>query len=190
MWCNLHPDGHSPSNATCLVYGIVPTLPYPCSPPMLSQLDKLSRDIDGRYATDNELMFLMELNHSFMLRVQTYRRIQELETTLVQQVYTQIQALDPTLLTSGGEDISRKWKGDTIRCLRYAAIALLLNDMDSLRERFLFWYQTIMRAFGAQRSCDVTYQIMQEVARKTFTPPQAELLCPILELHRQILGSK
>ncbi len=157
---------------------------------MLSQLDSLSSAVDGRYATDEELQFLTRLNQSFALRLQTYRRIQEIETTLVQQVYTQLKLRDPNLLLSGGEDMTRKWKGDTVRCIRYAAIALLLDDIDSLRERFLFWYQTIMKAFGAQHSCQVTYEVMQQVARQNLTPPQAALFCPILEIHRQILGAK
>jgi hypothetical protein len=157
---------------------------------MLSQLDKLSRTADGRYATDEELQFLMEINHSFALRLQTYRRVQELEVTMVQQVYAKLKAKDPQLLTSAGEDISRKWKGDTVRCIRYAAIALLLNDTDTLRERFLFWFQTIMKAFAAQQSCNATYEVIQQVARQNLTPQQAALFCPILEIYRQVLGGQ
>jgi hypothetical protein len=58
-----------------------------------------------------------------------------------------------------------------------------------LRERLLFWFQTIMRAFGAQRSCNVTYTIMQEVVKQHLTAEQASLFLPILEVNRRILGT-
>jgi hypothetical protein len=155
---------------------------------MLSQLKKLSRDADGRYATDEELRFIVEYLKTYSLRLQTYQRLQEVEATIVQQVYNRMRALDPDLFRHGEEDISGKWKRDTIRVMRYSAIAMLLNDPDTLCERLLFWFQTIMKAFGAQRSSRLTYEVMQEVVRKHLTPDQAGIFCPILEVNRQLLG--
>ncbi|NJO48990.1 MAG: phycobilisome protein [Leptolyngbyaceae cyanobacterium RM2_2_4] len=155
---------------------------------MLSQLERLSLDIDGRYAADDELQFVNDYVQSFYLRVETYQKLQVAESTIVQQVQAQMRAIAPELLKNGNEDLSAKWKRDTIRVLRYSAVAMLLNDPDSLRDRLLVWMQTIMRAFGAQRSCDVTYRVMQEVVKQHLTPIQAELFCPILELNRRSLG--
>jgi hypothetical protein len=155
---------------------------------MLSQLQKLSRDADGRYATDEELRFVVEYLKTYSLRLQTYQRLQEVEATIVQQVYSKMRTLDPTVFLHGEEDISGKWKRDTIRVMRYSAIAMLLNDPDTLCERLLFWFQTIMKAFGAQRSCRLTYEVMQEIVRKHLTPDQAGVFCPILEVNRQLLG--
>jgi len=157
---------------------------------MLSQLQKLSLETEGRYATDEELRFIVEYPVGFTLRLQTYQKIQAAEAAIVQQVYTKMRAIDPSLLLHGNEDISAKWKRDTIRVIRYSAIAMLLNDTDSLRERFLYWFQTIMKAFNAQRSCGVTYEVMQEVVRQHLTPVQASLFCPILEINRQMLTGK
>ncbi|MEB3337262.1 MAG: phycobilisome protein [Leptolyngbyaceae bacterium] len=155
---------------------------------MLSQLERLKSEIDGRYATDAELQFMVEYARSFNLRLHTYAKLQTVEAKIVQQVHAQLLKLDPALLKSGGEDVSAKWKRDTIRVLRYSAVALLLNDPDSLRDRLLFWMQTIMRAFGAQRSCDMTYRIMHEVVQQHLTATEASLFCPILELNRKLLG--
>jgi hypothetical protein len=155
---------------------------------MLSQLTRLSLEVDGRYATDEELLFLNDYMKSYSLRLQTYQKLQASEAAIVQQVLTKLRSLDQSLLKSGGEDISSKWKRDTIRVLRYSAIAMLLNDSDTLQERLLFWMQTVMRAFGAQKSCDVTYQLMQVAVRQELTPLQASLFCPILELNRRLLG--
>jgi hypothetical protein len=155
---------------------------------MLSQFTHLSLETDGRYATDEELSFLSEYIKSYSLRLQTYQKLQTSEAEIVQQVLTKLQSLDQSLLKSSGEDISSKWKRDTIRVLRYSAIAMLLNDSDTLQERLLFWMQTVMRAFGAQKSCDATYELMQIVVKQHLTPLQASLFCPILELNRRILG--
>jgi hypothetical protein len=156
---------------------------------MLSQLTTLSLETDGRYATDEELAFLDDYARSFYLRVQTYQRLQASEAVIVQQVQAKLQSLDPSLFRSAKGDMTVKWKRDTIRVLRYSAIAMLLNDPDTLRERFLFWFRTIMKAFSAERSCNMTYTVMQEVVKQNLTPTQANLFCPILEVNRQILGA-
>lgn len=156
---------------------------------MLSQIERLSREVDGRYASDAELTFAIDYVRSFNLRVQTYQKLQEIESMLVQQTYSKMRALDPTVFDSAGTDISAKWKRDTLRVLRYVAIAVLMDDADTFRERLLLWFQTIMRAFSAQRSCNLTYQVMQDVIKQTLTAPQANLVCPLLELSRRTLGT-
>jgi Phycobilisome protein len=156
---------------------------------MLSQLERLSCEVDGRYASDTELQFLTDYVQSFTLRVQTYQRLQEIEVALVQQAYVKMRSQDPSLFKNGTEDISGKWKRDTLRVLRHVAIAVLMDDPETLRERFLLWFQTIMRAFSAEKSCNVTYTVLQEIVKQNLSAPQANLVCPILELTRRSLGA-
>uniref|UniRef100_A0ACD5GTH8 Uncharacterized protein n=1 Tax=Desertifilum tharense IPPAS B-1220 TaxID=1781255 RepID=A0ACD5GTH8_9CYAN len=66
----------------------------------------------------------------------------------------------------------------------------MLDDAELLRDRLLFWMQTVMKAFDAQRSCNVTYHVMQQVVQSLFPLDEASLLCPILELNRSLLGAK
>ncbi|KGF72047.1 phycobilisome protein [Neosynechococcus sphagnicola sy1] len=155
---------------------------------MLSQLEHLSRSTDGRYATDADLQFIADYVLSYELRLRTYTKLREREATIVQDVKGRIDTLHPQLFIRGNEDFTSKWQQDTIRVIRYTAIAMLLNDREALQEKFLFWFQTIMKAFKVQESCNITYQVMQEVVKKHFTPSEASLLCPILELNRNLLG--
>jgi hypothetical protein len=155
---------------------------------MLSQLQKLSQNIDGRYASDDELRFIADYLRGYGLRLQTYQRLHQIEKNLVEAVYQKMQGIDPNLFISADGEISAKWKRDTIRVLRYSALAMLMNDPDSLREQLLYWMQTIMRAFGAQRSCKVTYEVMQEVVKQYLTPEQSSVFCPFLEVNQQLLG--
>ncbi|MBE9009808.1 phycobilisome protein [Pseudanabaenaceae cyanobacterium LEGE 13415] len=156
---------------------------------MLSQIQRLSQETEGRYATDEELRFLADYARSFELRVQTYQKLQASEAVIIQQVYTKMRAIDPTLFRVGNEDMTTKWQRDTLRVLRYSAAAMLIDDPESLRERFLFWFQTLMRAFNTQKSCGVTYTIMQEVVKQLLTPSEAGLILPILEVNRRMLGT-
>jgi Phycobilisome protein len=155
---------------------------------MLSQMQRLSAEADGRYATDDELKFLAEYLRSFDVRVQTYQKLQALEATVIQQVHEKMLAQDPGLFRSGTVDLTPKWKRDAIRTWRYSATALLMDDPDTLRERFLIWFQTVMHSFGAQRSCEVTYTVFKDVVQSHLSPQQLALLVPILEMNRSVLS--
>ncbi|MGB3494522.1 MAG: hypothetical protein WBA57_17470 [Elainellaceae cyanobacterium] len=155
---------------------------------MLSQFNALSTKIDGRYATDVELQFIADYTASYELRKHVYLKLQSLESKIVSAVFERIRASDPKLLERGDENLANKWRQDTIRVLRYSAIAVLLDDAAMHQERFLFWFQTVMRAFATQKSCDVTYTIMQEVIEQYLQPLELQLVQPIIELNRAALG--
>lgn len=154
---------------------------------MISQTQTLIDKSEGRYARDEELTFLSGYVDSFALRVQTYLALQSAEAEIVQGVLSRLKAKDPNLLLQASQDLTPKWKMDTLRVLRLSAAALLSDDIETYHEQFLLWFQTVMRAFGAQRACDVTYTIMLEVVRRHLTPAQATLFCPILERNHQVL---
>lgn len=155
---------------------------------MLSQFDKLSVNADGRYATDEELRFLQEYLSTIRVRLSAYRKIQAAEQQIIRQVLDKIMILDPGLLQSDSGDLQSKWQRDTVRVLRYAATALLLDDVEIFQSRFLAWFQTVMVAFRAEQSCNATYVLMQDVVRSYLTSQEANLFLPILELTRVTLG--
>jgi hypothetical protein len=156
---------------------------------MLSKLKQLGTDADGRYASDDELKFMDTYINSFEVRVNAYRQIKAAEKEIVEAVLTKLQKSQPSLLAARGEDMQNKWKQDTFRVLRHSAMTVLLDDPELLRQQFLYWFQTIMQAFGAEEACNATYLIMQDVVRQLLPKDIAELLCPILEMNRELLGS-
>jgi hypothetical protein len=155
---------------------------------MLSQLDQLCRATEDRFAQDRELEFLEDYVQSFHLRKQLYSKLRSVETELVQKVYGQLQAKHPNLLKSGTQDLSEKWQKDTLRVIRYIAHAVLMNDMETYRQRFLLWFQTIMKAFGTQESCQVTYEIMTAVLQRSLSPQEYSLIEPFLKLTQETLS--
>ncbi|MEL6381713.1 MAG: phycobilisome protein [Cyanobacteria bacterium J06626_18] len=157
---------------------------------MLQELEQLSIDTDGRYATDAELVFFQNYLKTARLRFLLYQKMQKLEPQLVQKVLMQIKATNPGLLKSGNIDVTAKWQRDTVRILRYAATALLTDDPDIFRDRMLIWFQTVMKSFKAEQSCEVTYQILQAILKQTLTPEEAELFCLYMEMSRTVLGER
>ena len=157
---------------------------------MLSKLQQLGTNADGRYASDEELQFMDTYISSFDSRVEAYRRIKAIEKEIVDTVLIKLKTSYPNLLLPKGEDMQGKWKQDTLRVLRHSAMTVLLDDPELLRQQFLYWFQTIMQAFGAQEACNITYLVMQDVVKDLLPKNVADLLCPILEINRNLLGSQ
>ncbi|NJM48119.1 MAG: phycobilisome protein [Alkalinema sp. RU_4_3] len=156
---------------------------------MLSQMQRLSAEAEGRYATDEELRFLAEYLSSYELRLQTYQKLQQMEAGLLQKAYEKLVAQEPGMFRSGATDLTTKWKRDTVRILRFSVTALLINDLDSHQEKMLLWFQSIARAVNVQKSCNLTYTALQEIIRPHLTEPQANLFLPILEMNRRTLAN-
>ena len=155
---------------------------------MLSQCERLSQVTEGRYATDAELSFFLSNAESYPQRLSLYKKLQKRESDIIQAVHDRLMTHSPNLLQSQKRNISSKWKRDTLRTLRLSAMAILLDDPSTLQERYLLWFQTVMGAFKAQKSCDMTYSIMQDVVKNMLEPDEVKLISPILELNRTALG--
>jgi Phycobilisome protein len=156
---------------------------------MLTELDQLSRSVDGCYASDADLAFLQNYYQSFALRIRTYQHLQAVEDQILKTLEVRLQKEDANLGFEEDANTKRKCVGDTRLVLRYCLVALLLNDSELLKERLLYWLQTIMRTFKHhQHRCNVTYRILQDVMRQHLPEPEAALICPLLELTRSMLG--
>jgi nitric oxide reductase activation protein len=153
---------------------------------MLSQIQTLVREAEGRYATDAELQFLEDYTQSFPHRLRAYQNLRKQERSLIQQSYNQLKAQHPELFPAGQKEAVRKWQRDTIWILRYSAVAMLLDDVDSLRDRILLWFQTIMRAFGVQKTCYLTYSSLKTLAPQLMGEADGALLAEVLEVNREL----
>ncbi len=155
---------------------------------MLSNIQTLVQATDGRYASDTELMFFQSYLSSVSTRLRAYQKIQGAEQQIIAQVMAKLKAQKPDAFLIGGQDLTAKWQRDTVRVLRYSATALLLDDPERFKDNLLTWFQTIMRAYGAQESCQLTYIAMQEVIAQYLNAEELKLFLPILELSRVTLG--
>ena len=155
---------------------------------MLANIQSLVQATDGRYASDMELQFFQHYLSTVSTRLRAYQKIQGAEPQIIAQVLTRLTAQKPDVFQIGGQDLTAKWQRDTVRVLRYSATALLLDDADLFKEKLLMWFQTIMQAYGAQESCQLTYTAMQEVVGQHLNAEELKIFLPILELSRVTLG--
>ncbi len=155
---------------------------------MLSQMQRLCMETDGRYATDEELRFLPDYLRTYELRLQTYLQLQKLEAAIFQQAYTTALAKDPQAFRSGEQDLTGVCKRDTLHTLHYCATAMLLDDPQIFQERYLLWFQSIIRAVSQQSNASLIYTAMQAAVKQLMPPQQANLLIPLLAQAQQMMA--
>lgn len=160
---------------------------------MLTQLDRLSIEADGRYASDRELQFLNDYFQSLDTRISVYEKIRDAEAEIFEQVEsekkTRNQEQNDRLFYLGSEDRSDTCLRDMKGILRRCAATMLINDIDQMREAVLLWYQTIVCAFSYERDTEIMYRFLDKAVKEYLTPEEAELVKPFLQLNCTILGA-
>jgi hypothetical protein len=156
---------------------------------MLKQLAQVSVEADGRYATAQELQFLKDYLQSVDQRISTYESVRDAAEKVVHQVEMQKRAINPNLFQMGTKDVTDICRRDLTNVLRITTAAMLMDDLDRLRDALLLWYRTIVRAFGYQDYAEVTYQVLQDTVKSHLAPEEADLMLPALRLVHSILTS-
>jgi hypothetical protein len=156
---------------------------------MLKQLNRLSIDADGRYASDAELKFLQDYLDSFDLRVSAYEKIRNNEEKIINQLAAKAMAANPKIFFKGSVDHTAICRRDRAHVLRISSAAMLLDELENLRDGFLCWYRTIIQAFNDQMPAQITYQMLGEIVSQYLTPEEMSLIRPALELNKSILGA-
>ncbi|MBE9144567.1 globin family protein [Planktothrix mougeotii] len=157
---------------------------------MLTELQRLSVEADGRYATPEELEFLKSYLETFRYRISAYQKLQKYEPIILQKIHHKLIKTNPQIFMKGSINFTSKWRLDTIRVLRYSAMILLINDPDYLQERLLIWFATILQAFKVQDITELTYQAMSDVLEDYLTPEEKNVFFPLIELNLAILCKK
>ncbi len=155
---------------------------------MLKQLINLNIEADGRYATDQELQFLKNFLQSLDERISAYEKIRDAEEEIMDQTKAQIDAQNPNLFNRDSQDLSSVWRRDVGIVLRYSAAAMLINDLDRLREGLLLWHRTIVNANKTLPISQITYDVIPEIIQQHLTAEEAELMMPVMQLDQSVLS--
>ncbi len=155
---------------------------------MLKQLSHLSVEADGRYATDQELQFLKNYLQSLDQRISSYEKIRDAEEDIMDRTKAQIDSQNPNLFSRDSQDLSSVWRRDVGIILRCSAAAMLINDLDRLREGLLLWQRTIVNANKTLHISQVTYDVIPEIIKQYLSAEEAELMMPVLQLDQSILS--
>jgi hypothetical protein len=154
---------------------------------MLKQLSSLSNEADGRYASEAELKFIQDYLSSFETRVNAYEKLRANEERIVNQVGAKAMAGNPKIYFFGNVDQTAICRRDRSSVLRISAAAMLMDELEHLRNGFLCWYRTIVHAFNYQGSAKITYGLLNEAVTQTLTPEELTYMRPALELNKSIL---
>ncbi|AHB89408.1 allophycocyanin alpha subunit [Thermosynechococcus sp. NK55a] len=155
---------------------------------MLRQLEKLSLETDGRYASAQELEFLKNYLATVEQRISAYEKIRDAEEKILDEVERQLRARNPYIFRKGNQDYSAVCRRDRRHVLRLGATAMLFGDLNALREGFLLWYRTIIKAFRDEKAAQVTYQVLPQVVNQALSSEEAPLMQPVMSLTQSILG--
>lgn len=155
---------------------------------MLKQLSRLTVEADGRYADDQELQFLEDYLQSVEQRITAYEKIRNAEEKILHRVEAEKRMLKENLFQMNSQDITQVCRRDMTMMLRCSAAAMLVDDLDCMREGLTLWYQTIVQAFSYQEYAKINYQIIQKVLKMYLDPEEAELIMPVLQLNHSLLS--
>ncbi|MBW4553252.1 MAG: allophycocyanin [Aphanocapsa sp. GSE-SYN-MK-11-07L] len=154
---------------------------------MLKQLNRLSIDADGRYATASELQFLKNYLQTVDQRIQTYEKLRDSADAIANQLDTHVRAAEPEFFSTASKEYLDFCLRDRKTAVRCSAAAMLIDDLDNLRNGVLCWVRTIVNAVGYGKAAKVSHKVMPDVMGQYLTPDEMKLITPALALNRSIL---
>ncbi len=156
---------------------------------MLTQLDRLTTEADGRFASASELQFLKDYLGSVDDRISAYNKVKEASEGMVTKIQSLQQAEKANCYTFSGKDQSSICRRDLTNAIRLSTTAMLFADLDLLRDGFLLWYRTIVKAFNYSHMADNTYgKKLPEMMKSLLSEKEYKLVQPILALNHSILA--
>lgn len=155
---------------------------------MLKHLTCLANDADGQFASDADLQFIKDYLSTVDDRISAYSKIRNAETEISDQLAKTLTQQNPYIFKKGKQDYSAVCQRDRQHVLRISATSMLFGDLEILRNGFLLWYRTIVKAFRDEKASQATYKVLPSIVNQHLTPAEAKLIQPALELDKSILG--
>ena len=155
---------------------------------MLKQLERLGIIAEDRYATEQELQFIKDYLSTVELRLSAYQKIRDAEDEIVSRLQNKMREAQPDIFQVNSKDKSDKCKHDCKIVLRNTSAAMLIGDLDRLREHILLWQRSIIKAFKEEHIAAMVYNTMPQVMQQFLTPDEFALLKPVLQLNQAVLA--
>ncbi|MDS3861686.1 allophycocyanin [Thermosynechococcaceae cyanobacterium BACA0444] len=156
---------------------------------MLTQLDRLTTEADGRFATAAELKFLRDYLDTVNGRVETYQKIGAAADSIVSEIQQRQLSAKSSCYTFSGKDQASICRRDLTNAIRLSATAMLFADLDLLRDGFVLWYRTIVKSFNYSHMAENTYgKQLPDMMKKLLSPLEYTYMQPILSLNHSILS--
>ncbi len=155
---------------------------------MLSQLSRLSLEVEGRYATEEELEFIDNYLTTVDSRIAFYQKIRDVEKEIVNVTITKMRIENKKIFSKDSMSIDAICIRDMKIILKSLTTAILIDDLERLRDNLLLWHLTIMRAMNVQNVSNIVYQTMLEVVKEYLEPEEERFVIPALQVNQTILA--
>ncbi|HEY9736516.1 MAG TPA: hypothetical protein V6D06_09540 [Trichocoleus sp.] len=152
---------------------------------MNPKLDALFNEPEKRYLNAEELSVLSQYVSSIPERMKVYRLLRDQEVALMQPVADALQQQLPEMAEAALERSVR----NGLLILRYAAMAMLMDDEQFVDHRLQGWLPEIAKAYNTQAVDQKLFEILSQRLAQTLPPQQMSLLKPCLSKAQALLSS-
>ena len=156
---------------------------------MLKKLSRLSVKVEGRYATENELQFINDYLSSVDSRISFYEKIREVEKEIVDVTIAKMRVENKKIFSKDSMSIDEICIRDMKIILKALTTAILIDDLERLKDGLLLWHLTIMRAMNVQNISNIVYQTMLEVVKEHLNSEEEKFVIPALQANQTILAA-
>lgn len=156
---------------------------------MLKKLSRLSVKVEGRYATENELQFINDYLSSVDSRISFYEKIREVEKEIVDVTIAKMRVENKKIFSKDSMSIDEICIRDMKIILKALTTAILIDDLERLKDGLLLWHLTIMRAMNVQNISNIVYQTMLEVVKEYLNSEEEKFVIPALQANQTILAA-
>ncbi|NEQ52926.1 MAG: hypothetical protein F6K11_22770 [Leptolyngbya sp. SIO3F4] len=152
--------------------------------PPLSQhiLRQLELQPDKSYLTAQQIGHLSQYVGSLADRIRAYRQLREWEINLLQELIDRL----PVEVQQNTSAVEQSIK-QTILILRYAALGMLVDDVNLGRRRLEGWLPTMVETYQTQAIDKLLHRSLNQQLPRLLTDSQFAMLKPSLEAAQQLL---
>jgi len=141
-------------------------------------IEAMFDEAENRYLKPEELTVLSTYVDSLPERLDAYRCLRDQEITVMQHVADQLEARCPN---ESQQTLERCLK-NALLVMRYAAMAMLLNDSEFLTNRLVAWLEETNSIYQTQTIDTTLYQLLNHRLGEVLTQSQLKLLRPHLTI--------
>jgi Phycobilisome protein len=154
---------------------------------MITLLEALIEGADGAYANAQDLRNLEHVMSSWTKRKEAYLEVQTKEKLIIDRAVKSVQDSNFSQNHSMNNLTIDRCRRDMTLTLRAYALAMLLQDEEMLKDRFLYWQQNILQAMNLSQYKGV--KLVFESACIELQKEQADLLQPYFQMGYDMIMS-
>ncbi|WP_309742070.1 MULTISPECIES: phycobilisome protein [unclassified Chamaesiphon] len=155
---------------------------------MITLLEALVDGADGAYASKQDLRNLEHAMFSWSERKEAYLALQEREKSVIDRA---IALMQPKKAAPGARAMDGAYldrcRRDMTLTLRSYALAMLLQDEEMLKDRFLYWQRNILQSMGLHNYKGIEY-LLESICAE-LPKEQSSLFQPYFKLGQETIVS-